>query len=100
MRYLICIGILMLVGCTAPVVTTTEEQARMTCDDLGFSEAGFNNTVALAERDRDDGFSAAESKGFASGGCTGTCDDPDDDANCFSDCTTCANAVIDFVFSQ
>lgn len=94
MRRILLIGLLLVAGCNAVV---TLDQARTVCEEVGVSEAGIQNAISFAERDKNDGFSAAESMGFARAGCENSCDD---DAQCLSDCTSCSNAVINFVFSQ
>lgn len=94
MRQISLIGLLLVAGCNAVV---TQEQARSVCESVGASESTFQEAISFAERDKSDGFSAGESMQFARGGCENICDD---DASCVSDCTTCSNAVINFVFSQ
>lgn len=95
---LLLAGLTLITGCETVVVT--EEAARMTCSDLGVSDAGFDNGVSFAESDKANGFSASQSMSNAHGGCEGSCDDPDDDANCLSECIACSNAIVSYVYSQ
>jgi len=84
----------MIAGCNAVL---TEEQARSTCEAVNASQESINTAITLAEQDREKGRSADESRELFRGDCEGSCGD---DAQCFSDCTTCANAVVQFVYSS
>ena len=94
MRWAILACVMLLVGCNAMV---TEDQARETCTSVGVSSDDFDAAVDLAEQDEMDGLSAAESRNLFSGDCEDSCGD---DNQCFSDCRTCTNAVVSFVYSN
>jgi hypothetical protein len=94
MRWALLLGLMLLVGCNAML---TEDQARTICDEAGASDESFDRGVDLAEEDKAEGLSASESRELFAGDCD---DDCGTDEECFSACTTCANAIVSHVYSE
>ncbi len=94
MRWLLLLCLLAFVGCNS----LTEDQARAICDSAGASDASFNEAVSLAQEDEADGLTAAESMDLFVGDCEDVCSNGS--ATCITDCTTCTDAVVIFVYSN
>lgn len=90
-----CLGLVCLMviaGCNA---AGSANQARSICESVGVPAEVVTEAIELAQEDRAEGLSAAESKELFDGDCADICGE---DEECISDCTTCFYAVVDAVY--